>query len=261
MEPWRSYVDSIAELIQASVVKEGEKRLQNLCQWLEEAGATRLTREEVRPLIRLVQTIGLHLARVDIRQNSEVHEVALSQLMEQAGIPDAANFASWELEEKRQFLEAELNNPRPLAYPNRALPPEAESVISCFRVIGEEIEERGSRALGTLLVSMTRNVEDLLTVYLLCKEAGLGSWDSDGTRFPIAVSPLFETYDDLERSQEIMDDYLSHPVTLRSLPKDESGKPYCIVMLGYSDSNKEAGILASQWALRTAQRRLLEIGS
>lgn len=260
-EPWRTYVDSIAGLIQASDLPEGEKRLQNLCKWLEEAGATRLTREEVRPLMRLVKTIGLRLARVDIRQNSEVHEMALSQLMEQAGIPDAAGFANWDLGKKRQFLEAELSNPRPLAYPNRALPPEADGVIACFRVLGEEIKERGTHALGTILVSMTRNVEDLLSVYLLCKEAGLGSWEADGTRFPVAVSPLFETYDDLERSPEIMDDYLSHPVALRSLPKDESGKPYCIVMLGYSDSNKDAGILASQWALRTAQRRLLEIGS
>ena len=107
---------------------------------------------------------------------------------------------------------------------------------------------------------MTRNVEDLLTVYLLCKEAGLGISDEEGIRFPIAVSPLFETYDDLELSPAIMDDYLSHPVVVRSLPRDASGAPYCIVMLGYSDSNKDAGILASQWALRTAQTRLLEIG-
>jgi phosphoenolpyruvate carboxylase len=118
--------------------------------------------------------------------------------------------------------------------------------------------------LGALIVSMTRQLSDLLVVYLLAREAGLAICTPDGLVCLLPVAPLFETAEDLQRAPGIMRAFLSHEVTLRSLrgiavAAGESGLSQQ-VMIGYSDSNKESGILASQWALHRAQTTLTAVG-
>ena len=122
------------------------------------------------------------------------------------------------------------------------------------------LDTRGPEGLGCLVVSMTRSVADLLVVYVLGKEVGLTKFTNNIMRCSLPVVPLFETYDDLEAAPGIMDDFLSHPCTRGSLSQKPPHSSQ-VIMLGYSDSNKDTGIIASQWALQRAQKRLLQVGA
>lgn len=251
-EPWRSYVRKLAVELESSSPEQLISNLKQLASWLKAAKAQNVVETNIEPMIRLVSCIGFHLARIDVRQNSTFYEKALSQLMVQAGIEGAENYADWDEDKRVTFLNAELENPRPLAHASTPLPHEASAVRDVFTVLAEEIEAHGTGALGTLIVSMTRSLSDLLTVYVLCKEVGLCYKDESGMRSLLQVVPLYETYEDLEGAPAITSLFLSHPVTKRSL-----GETPCVsIMLGYSDSNKDTGILASQWVLQRAQRRL-----
>jgi phosphoenolpyruvate carboxylase len=106
---------------------------------------------------------------------------------------------------------------------------------------------------------MTRGVNDLLTVYVLAREAGLVELTAQGLRSPLPVVPLFETMDDLAHAPVVVEQFLSHPVTQTSLRGDGSVTPDFQMMLGYSDSNKDCGIFASQWGLHRAQEALFEV--
>jgi phosphoenolpyruvate carboxylase len=130
-----------------------------------------------------------------------------------------------------------------------SLDPEAAHVTSLFRVL----RAHGADGLGPAIVSMTRSVADLLVVYLLAREAGLLVEKNGGLACELAVAPLFETIRDLENSAAILDQFLSHPITARRPVND------VVVMLGYSDSNKDGGVLASQWSLHQAERELTAV--
>jgi len=235
--------------------------LQILRESLVEVGAGRLAETDVLPVIRAVEVFGFHLAKLDIRQNSVFHEKALSQLMTAAGL-DGSDLASWSETEKLRFLDRELRSPRPFLHPTASAGPEADTVLACYRVLAAHIERYGTDAIGALIVSMTRRLSDLLIVYLLAREAGLTRLMPEGLACMLPVVPLFETIDDLERSPTILRAFLEHSVTHGSLRlQRKDGEPLVQqVMVGYSDSNKDAGIIASQWALQKAQASLGVIG-
>jgi phosphoenolpyruvate carboxylase len=190
-----------------------------------------------------------------VRQNSAFHEKALGQLLVAAGIPDGASFSEWDVRAKRSLLERELISPRPFLAPGMSAGHEADTVLACHRVIAEHRAMHGNAGLGALIVSMTRRVEDLLIVYLLAREAGLMEFTGQGMVCPLPVTPLFETMADLEAAPVIVGEFLAHPVTQRSL----GAEPSLQIMVGYSDSNKDCGILASQWALHRAQSQLAHL--
>lgn len=223
-----------------------------LADTLRASGASSLVSEFIFPLRRQLAVFGFHSAILDVRQNSAFHQKALVQLLVKAGIEDAANFPTWPEETRRSFLERELQSPRPFLAPGISAGPEADAVLDCHRVLAAHLSRHGGAGLGALIVSMTRGVNDLLTVYLLAREAGLMEMTDSGLKCPLPVVPLFETMDDLEAAPGIVEDFLSHPVTVRSLAKGGDFQ----MMLGYSDSNKDCGILASQWALHQAQVNL-----
>jgi phosphoenolpyruvate carboxylase len=223
-----------------------------LADTLDAAGAATLVGDFIVPLRRQLAVFGFHSATLDVRQNSAFHQRALGQLLAKAGIADAESFADWTEEKRRAFLENELPSPRPFLAPGISAGPEADAVLDCHRVLAVHRGQYGDAGLGALIVSMTRGVADLLTVYLLAREAGLMEMTDAGLRCPLPVVPLFETMDDLENAPGIVEDFLSHPVTRRSLADGGDFQ----MMLGYSDSNKDCGILASQWALHKAQVEL-----
>lgn len=220
---------------------------------LKAVGAEAIVLEYIVPFRRQLKAFGFHSAILDIRQNSAFHEKALEQLMRSAGLLDERPLSEWSLAEKRKLLEKELLSPRPFLAPGISAGSEADTVLACYRVVATHLAKYGSAGLGALIVSMTKNVEDLLTVYLLAREAGLTEWTAEGLRCPLQVTPLFETMDDLEAGPGIVDEFLKHPVTRRSLSAEN---PTLQMMVGYSDSNKDCGILASQWALHRAQTAL-----
>jgi phosphoenolpyruvate carboxylase len=270
-EPWRQLVnlmlarlpDAAGPLPYARAAELGED-LWLLDEALAAVGARRLARADVLPARRALQTFGFHLARLDVRQNSAFHDRAVAQLLQAAGL-DGADYPSWDEARRLAFLEAELRSPRPFTRPGMALGPEAEAVLSCYRVLEAELAARGPDGLGALIVSMTRSHADLLAVYLLAREVGLLHETPDGPVCPLEVVPLFETIEDLAHSPAILDAFLGHPITRRSLEARRAAAgaeaPVQQVMVGYSDSNKDGGICASLWGLYRAQLRLVETGA
>ncbi len=226
-------------------------------------GASEIAFTDVNDVIRIVHTFGFHLAKLDIRQNSQYHELALSQLLNAAQI-DGEQFLSFNEFERISFIEKELASNRPFTHPSMTLGTEALELLTTYRVIYDHINHYGEEALGSLIVSMTRNVSDLLILYMLEREAGLLVSSPEGLASRLPIVPLFETIDDLIRSPQILDKYLSHPITKNSLKLQQqvNGSNLLIqqVMIGYSDSNKDGGILASQWYLYQAQSQLVEVG-
>ncbi len=258
-EPWRSFVEFLAEKLETRAIENTYADLEALSAWLKEAGAEQTVSVEIRPLLRMMKCIGLHLARIDIRQNSEYYEKALIQHLETGSPKEAESYKEGDESTRIEILNEELKNPRPLVNDAIDLPAEAVQVRKTLRVVAEKINQYGTKAVGALIISMTRELSDLLTVYVLCKEIGLTKNSNEGLYCTVPVVPLFETFEDLERAPSIVDAFLAHPFTQRSL--NAQAKPKMMIMLGYSDSNKDTGILASQWALLRAQQELILVGN
>jgi len=230
---------------------------------LADNGAKHTAIFDINKALRIVDSYGFHSAALDIRQNSAYHEKALAQMIE-AAHPNLYNYLEMSESERYIFISEELKFNRPFVHSTAKLPHEASEIRALYSVIAEHITQYGHRALGASIVSMTRSVSDLLTVYLFAREAGILHADNTGTACLLPVVPLFETIEDLEAAPEILDKFLSHPFTKRSIEyqRKMNKRTFQIqqVMIGYSDSNKDGGILASQWGLFKAQNALSRIG-
>ncbi len=230
---------------------------------LKEIGADLLIQNELKLAVRTLQTFGFHTAHLDVRQNSHFHDIALSGLLEIAGVPNAKDYPSWKPEEKAKLIEKELQTTRPLTIPGMEHEGKTNDVLSCYHVLNEYIQNYGEEGIGSLIVSMTHTSGDLFTVYLLAREAGILKWIDGQLVCPLNIVPLFETVEDLKNSGEILEQFLSHPVTKASLAyqKDIRGydKPTQQIMVGYSDSCKDGGIMSSQWNLYLAQKEMDEV--
>lgn len=280
-EPWRQLVNLMRLCVPLDVHGDLDEKpytylrsfellddLILLMETLEEVNAHSIVRSEVEPLLRKLQAFGFHLAALDIRQNSAFHDKAVTQLLQASAIPadelPDADYANWTEEQRLAFLERELQSARPFTQAEAPLPKEAASVLGCYRVVHAFIQRYGTRGLGSLIVSMTRSVSDLLTVYLLGREAGLVFLGEEGLVSQLPVVPLFETIEDLQGSPAILEKFLQHPITKRSLAyqqeQDQASQPVQQVMVGYSDSNKDGGILASLWNVNRGQKNLTAVG-
>jgi phosphoenolpyruvate carboxylase len=273
-ETWRQYINLIRLRMPpavgecpAGLHKSPEGIVADLLflrETLVEVGGAQIARYEIDPLIRFIRTFGFHMATLDIRQNSAFHDKAISQLMTVAGLDDT-DYPNWDESRRLGFLDSELRSTRPFIRSQESIGAEADAVIACHRSLVAHINHYGSEGLGSLIVSMTRSVSDLLSVYLIAREAGLTAGGSDSPYCLLPVVPLFETIDDLERSTGILDDFLSHPFTRRTLEmRRDAGITRGLtqqVMIGYSDSNKDGGILASLWNLYRAQQNLTKVGA
>ncbi len=271
-EPWRQFANLLAAHLPGASgpdapayrrAGELDDDLRLLDESLVAVGAARLAASDVRPLRRLVQSFGFHLAALDIRQNSAFHDRALGQLLAAAG--EESDYPAWDEARRLALIERELRTPRPFTRPDLPLGDEASAVVGCHRVLAGEIAAHGTDGLGALIVSMTRSLPDLLAVYLFAREVGLLIQTPDGPACPLPVVPLFETIEDLAAGPDILNTYLAHPLVRRSLELQAArrgdGELVQQVMVGYSDSNKDGGIVASLWGLHRAQRALAEVGA
>ncbi len=226
-------------------------------------GAKVVAQDEVITTIRIVETFGFHLAHLDIRQNSAFHDNAIAQLMNAAGL-NGQEFLNWDEDARLEFINKELESNRPFAHSKTSLGPNAQAVVECLQVVEKHVSKYGTEGIGSFIVSMTRSLSDLLIVYLLARECGLIRQTDEGLVCIIPVVPLLETIDDLENGPEILKSFLLHPFTKRSLAYLEHNRnldeKVQQVMVGYSDSNKDGGILASQWGLYKAQAKLSQVG-
>ncbi|UXP31476.1 phosphoenolpyruvate carboxylase [Reichenbachiella agarivorans] len=225
-------------------------------------GAQSIAYDDVNLSIRSLETFGFHLAKLDVRQNSAFHDKAIEQLLEAAQVEDH-NFSEWSEEKRVAFLTQELKSSRPFTHQNAVLGPNASAVISCYRVVEAHVNKYGTDGIGSFIVSMTRSVSDLLSVYLLAREAGLVRNTEEGLVCRVPVVPLLETIEDLQHGVSIMEGFLAHEFTQRSLRylKEKKGLARLSqqIMVGYSDSNKDGGIIASQWNLYRSQYLLAEL--
>jgi phosphoenolpyruvate carboxylase len=187
-------------------------------------------------LLRRVRCFGVHLVRLDLRQDSARHTGLLSELTRYLGLGD---YAEWDENARRAFLLTELASRRPLLPPDWEPSAEAAEVLATCRVAAAQPPE----ALGAYVISMARDASDVLAVHLILREAGC--------RHPLPVAPLFETLDDLDRAPQVVEALLAEPWY----------RGHCdgrlMVMIGYSDSAKDAGVLAASWAQYRAQEALL----
>lgn len=238
------------------------KDLEILQHALSEWGAPSLAANEVLKALRYVRNFGFHLAHLDIRQNSAFYKKAFLGLLEDVD-PESYSLSTDGTPDKK-FLLNELTIYRPFTHTYAGKADETANVLSYLRVLADYIGKYGSYALGSLIVSMTRKVEDLFTLYLLAREAGLFVKTDQGPACLLPIVPLFETIDDLKLAPQILGEFIAHPVTQNTLrlqmKKKGYTRPIAEVMIGYSDSNKDGGILSSQWNLYEAQHKLSETG-
>ncbi|MEN9826711.1 MAG: hypothetical protein RI953_2456 [Pseudomonadota bacterium] len=244
---------------------ELKEDLEILVKSLRRIGAQRLVETEVHSVIRLLDTYGFHSARLDVRQNSQFHESALQELLKISGLPGFKSYAEWTPKQKSEFFKDELKSTRPLTLRSQSWEGKAKEVIECLQEMANYRKNFGVEGLGSYIVSMTRSVEDLYTVFILAREAGLAFVENGQLVCPVPVVPLFETINDLIGSSAILDQFLSHAMTKASLEfqmKENCRKqPQQQIMLGYSDSCKDGGIMASQWHLYRAQSELEKIAA
>lgn len=221
-----------------------------------------LAYNSVNRAIYFVKTFGFHLAELDIRQNSAYYHKALEQLVDRSD-PFNNKENKWSEEEKKAFLEKELRSARPFTQDYSNLETESKNTIDCFKLLSQHISKYAHYSLGSLIVSMTKSSNDLLTVYLLAREAGLTLFQ-DSMIMQLHVVPLFETIQDLIDSPAILEEYFSYAEVQNSLEYQRNARNLPMktqeVMIGYSDSNKDGGILASAWFLYKAQKEISEVG-
>ena len=189
-------------------------------------------------VLRRVRCFGIHLVRLDIRQESSRHSEVLSELTRYLELGD---YHEWNESRRQAFLLKELGGKRPLLPRNWQPSAAVQEVLDTCQVVAEQTRE----ALGSYIISMARQPSDVLAVKLLLRECGC--------RFNLPVGPLFETLDDLNRAGETVAQLLSMPV-YRELAQGRQ-----LIMIGYSDSSKDAGVMAASWAQYKAQEQLIDI--
>lgn len=260
-EPWRQFINLILVKLQNTLTEKDinnsiyyrntqqlKQDLLVLRESLIEIGAKRIVKELLFPIERQLQCFGFHLAKLDIRQNSAYHEKALEQLLKAASFEDW-EYSTWDENKRLSFISKELTTNRPFLVQGTPVGIEANSVLSSYITIEQHIKNYGTDGIGSIIVSMTRDVSDLLVVFLFMREVGILNTN-------LQVVPLFETISDLNQADKILDGFLSHPSTiLRRYFTGETQE----VMLGYSDSNKDGGIIASRWNIYKAEQSLTKV--
>lgn len=204
---------------------------------------------------RLVEVFGFHLARLDVRQESGRHLAAVAELL--AGLPGAPDYRALDETARLDLLEGLIARPGPVLFLGALPSPECAEILATLKTVDALQAEMGRAAIETYVISMASRASAVLEVLFLARIAGVLTVASDGT-FTVGfrVAPLFETIADLKAGPAIMEALLARPVYRRLLAAGGSVQE---VMLGYSDSGKDGGILAAAWGLHETQVKLARV--
>ena len=224
-----------------------------MAQSLLETGNEKLIVTDVQPWLDQIQAFGLHLARLDIRQDSGVYRAVIDEILSKTGL--APQIESLDEVQRRRALIETMGKPFDLDLDSCS--DETRETLALFTVLRRVVRSCGMSAIGEHILSMTRVPSDLLTIMWLWRwsECIEGGDDSDSSML-IPVVPLFETIHDLQQAPGTMRDLLSEPTYREYLQQQADHQ---VVMIGYSDSAKDGGYLAAQWELQSAQHRLMEV--
>ncbi|MDF2619730.1 MAG: Phosphoenolpyruvate carboxylase [Xanthobacteraceae bacterium] len=218
---------------------------------LKTHGSGAIARGKLRALRRAVDCFGFHLAVLDSRQNSDVHERCVAELFEIAA--PGTNYKSLPEGTRVALLLRELATARPLTSPFVAYSDETVGEMAMLRTCARIHQIYGPEAIQTCIISKAEGVSDMLELALLLKEVGLV--DPAGTA-AVHIVPLFETIEDLRNAAKVMEQMFRLP-EYRKLVDSRGGVQE--VMLGYSDSNKDGGFVTSGWELYKAEIELIEV--
>lgn len=237
---------------------EFSRDLHILMDSLAEHHGASLATTRLAPLMRAVDVFGFHLASIDLRQSSDIHEAVIAELLARAGV--VADYAALGEEEKQTVLRAQLADARPLRSPYLDYSDLVKSELGVLEMTRVTREKFGARAVRNYIISHTETVSDLLEVMLLQKETGLMSGRlghaEDPAKAALMVIPLFETIPDLRNATHIMRDLLALP-GIDGIVEHQGNEQE--IMLGYSDSNKDGGFLTSNWELYRAELSLVSL--
>ena len=259
-EPLRQFAAAMLDRLRAMLGETGAKPyaraelfrtdLRQVETVLTKLGGNLVARRFVRPLRQQVETFGFRTVALDIRQNSTVVNRVLAELFEHTDVdkapaPDTPQWA--------QRIRTALATGEQLVVERKSLSEETRELLDLFDVIREASCGLNGGAVGAFILSMTRSSEDLLAVYLLAQYCGMATVLDGSGAIALRVVPLFETIADLRAAPDVLDQLLSVSIVRRSVREFGNRQE---VMLGYSDSNKDGGFLASNWELNKTQRRI-----
>ncbi|MFN7209564.1 MAG: phosphoenolpyruvate carboxylase, partial [Aggregatilineales bacterium] len=213
---------------------------------LRENRGTHVANGAVRTLIQKVRLFGLHLAPLDIREDARRFSAALGELFRAYGVCE--DFAALPEAERQALLTREIANSRPLFPAEPRFSAATEQVIATWRMIARAHRRYGRDCIDTVIASMTQHASDVLGMLLFACEVGVQDH--------VDLVPLFETVEDLNAAPRIMSELFENPAYCAHLAKRGQRQQ---IMIGYSDSNKDGGYLASNWSLYTAQERLAAV--
>ncbi|TLU65189.1 phosphoenolpyruvate carboxylase [Thalassotalea litorea] len=200
-------------------------------------GMHRVADSQLLDLIRKVQCFGISMVNLDVRQHSERHDSAMAEILDFLNMGD---YLSWDEQKRQQFLLAELASSRPLL-PDYDWSSDTQEVLDTFTMIAKQPQQ----VMGIYIISMASTASDVLLVRLLMKICGV--------KWQMPIAPLFETLDDLNHAPSVMDELLAMDVYTQSCDGQQT------VMIGYSDSAKDAGVMAATWAQYQAQEALAKV--
>nr|WP_246406330.1 phosphoenolpyruvate carboxylase [Modestobacter versicolor] len=218
-------------------------------------GAGALADDRLARLREAVEVFGFHLCGLDMRQNSAVHEEVVGELLAWAGVCE--DYTTLDEAARVELLTGELQLRRPLVRRDAELSELARGELDLLVAAADQIALLGPESIPNYVISMCESVSDVLEVAVLLKEVGLLDPGAEGgPRCSVGISPLFETIEDLQGAGATLTAMLDHPL-YRALVADRGDAQE--VMLGYSDSNKDGGYLAANWALYRAELALVEV--
>jgi phosphoenolpyruvate carboxylase len=198
----------------------------------------------LRPVIQKLRVFGLHLAPLEVREDAQHHAATMDELLRYYGVTDA--YLSLPEEAKQALLEREITSLRPFFPPQCHFSAVTNQVIATWRMIATAHRTYGPVVLDTVIASMSQAPSDMLTMLLFAKEVGVQEH--------VDLVPLFETLDDLRRAPAVLRVLFENVLYRRHLAQRGNRQQ---VMVGYSDSSKDGGYVASNWTMYTAQEKLL----
>jgi phosphoenolpyruvate carboxylase len=252
-EIYRQAMDAIYAQLEADGYTRGDDLLDDLrlvARSLQRNGSAHSAGGTLGWLIRKVKLFGLHLVPLDIREDARLHTQALTEIFNHYGLAD--DYGSLPERDKQELLTREIASPRPLFPLEPEFSETTNMIITTWRMIGKAHRRYGASVIDSVIASMSQYPSDVLAMLLFAREVGVNG--------QVDIVPLFETVDDLNHAPDVMSILFDNPEYNRHLQsrKTTAGLLRQQVMIGYSDSNKDGGYIASNWSLYTAQQTLAE---